>query len=403
MLYSPIIKLIGEFVGNLKNVKGIYVRGSLSRGDGIPGRSDIDLTILIEEIENGKEEAELLYQLYWRYKFLKRIFPLMGEWEIFDEKELYSFHLKKTDRSYLVRYWGKIKGKIPSFGITKVEREDILTRMSWWICEILPHAYRKGNLHALLNAFLEIYVLCEYLEGKPVEPFPSRNEVLVRLIQEKREKELIELFFLRKRSYLFIDRGNKEKLARWLYRKTLQRILEKREKIFPLEFSNLKSRVINSFKPFQYLLQKYYLVSCEEDFLYVERNFIPIPEALFLSYLQFLSPWEIESVKKYNPGIIKISSTPYIKRYLRTGGIIKDLRYHIFRFPSATLFLYLQLRLYLEKGFVASDLKELVREYNRHFSDYEFLSSLKGKNLLLKGYPLMRDTLKELLKSSQNI
>jgi len=366
------------------------------------GRSDIDLTILIEKFKNEKEEARLLYILYLKYKILKQIFPVMGEWEIFDEEEFYSFHLKNTHRGYLAKYWKEIKGSKPIFKIERVEKRDILTRIAWWIFETLPSAYWRGNLHTLLNAYLETYALFEYLKGESADPFPSRNKLLEDLVREEKERELRELYSLRKRSFLFVEGRKKKRLAGWLYRKIIQRVFENRENLSCKPFLMEIPLIIKSFKPFHYLPRNYLLISSEKDFFQMERDIILAPLPLFLPYLRFLSPWEIESLRKYNPGITAISSSPFLKEYLRTLAVMKELRYHIFKCLPVSLFFYFQLRLYLEKDFVAPDLTELIQEYRGNFSDFDFLSSLRGKDLILKGYPLMKKTLKDLLRNSKN-
>jgi len=402
MIYSPIIGLTQKLLSNLPGVKGIYLRGSLSRGDGVLGKSDIDLTILIEKFED-EEEARLLYQLYRIYRSLKKIFPVMGEWEIFDEEEFYSFHLKNTHRGYLAKYWKELRGSKQIFKIQRVKEQDVLKRIAWWIFEVLPPAYWKGNLHTLLNAYLETYALFEYLKGESANPFPSRNKLLGNLVKRGKERELRELYFLRKRSFLFLDRGNSKRLANWLYGKILQRVFKNTEILPSMKISAKEiPPIIKSFKPFHFLPRKYRLISCEDNFSQMGEDIILAPLPLFLPYLRFLSPWEIESLKKYNPGIITISSSPFLKEYLKTLAVIKELRYHIFKFPPVSLFFYFQLRLYLEKDFVAPDLTGLIQEYRRNFSDFDFLSSLRGKEIILKGYPLMKKRFKDLLRNLQN-
>ena len=57
----------------------------------VPALSDIDLTIVIDDALRLDEEYAFLHSFWKAHKRLKRLFPMLGEIEIFNVSELRSF------------------------------------------------------------------------------------------------------------------------------------------------------------------------------------------------------------------------------------------------------------------------------------------------------------------------
>ncbi len=89
------------FVYNFKHfpqIKDIYTRESMARGDYIPGVSDIDLTVVIKSGLNLQEEFSLLNLFWKRYYKIRKIFPMLTHIDFLNDKYLQTWLKSATGR-----------------------------------------------------------------------------------------------------------------------------------------------------------------------------------------------------------------------------------------------------------------------------------------------------------------
>jgi len=87
-----------------------YARNSYANGTWIPGRSDIDLTVILREGGAPQEEYACVRKLRKNYASLQRWFPMLGELEIINEAHLEAW-TRFTIAGYESRHWLRLYGK----------------------------------------------------------------------------------------------------------------------------------------------------------------------------------------------------------------------------------------------------------------------------------------------------
>ena len=93
--YKIISLIIRSYFGSWQIVKCIFVRHGISEGDIVPGESDIDFGIIIKDAPL-KEEKNFVMLFWKRYLSFKRIFPMLGEVEIYTEREFELWHFSPS-------------------------------------------------------------------------------------------------------------------------------------------------------------------------------------------------------------------------------------------------------------------------------------------------------------------
>ncbi|OGS22117.1 MAG: hypothetical protein A3J83_03865 [Elusimicrobia bacterium RIFOXYA2_FULL_40_6] len=85
-IYKSGLNLFIKKIKNFSQIKSVYLRRGLTAKDWIPGSSDIDLFVLIEEQET-KDEIIFLKAFWGIYNSIKKYFPFFGEVQIANERE----------------------------------------------------------------------------------------------------------------------------------------------------------------------------------------------------------------------------------------------------------------------------------------------------------------------------
>ncbi|MCI0603863.1 hypothetical protein L0156_12720 [bacterium] len=72
-------------------IQRVYLRHGLVESDWVPGISDIDLTVLFEPGNTAEEEFAFAVSFWRRVERLKRFFPMLGEIDLLDSKQISSW------------------------------------------------------------------------------------------------------------------------------------------------------------------------------------------------------------------------------------------------------------------------------------------------------------------------
>jgi hypothetical protein len=82
--YNLAIEAFVRLCGKFPEITSAYLRGSLVNMDWVPALSDVDVTIIIDDQLTLVEEYSFLRSFWKAHDQLKRVFPMLGETEIFD-------------------------------------------------------------------------------------------------------------------------------------------------------------------------------------------------------------------------------------------------------------------------------------------------------------------------------
>src|SRR5262249_44054293 len=148
-LYRGLAWLAAERLGALGFVRGVHARRSLAAGEVVAGRSDIDLTVVIEPPRDLAHESQQLRALARTTGILRRGLPLVGPPEVATAQELEHWYrspdfpaTRERDRGWL-RIWGEPFARPPGSGTPDQER---LRNLPWllWAWQELPGYFRRG-------------------------------------------------------------------------------------------------------------------------------------------------------------------------------------------------------------------------------------------------------------------
>jgi hypothetical protein len=125
MIYSLAIKVFLLCMRNINEIRVLYLRRGLTTGDWIPGSSDVDLFMVIDDLACEKEIA-LLRVIWGRYSTVKKVFPFLGELQIGTEYETKNY-LRYGDARALEmsRRWKPLYGDLIAEESTTVDVEKL--------------------------------------------------------------------------------------------------------------------------------------------------------------------------------------------------------------------------------------------------------------------------------------
>ena len=222
-IYLLIARIVARQLGRLDPVLGVYTKRSVACGEVTFGKSDIDLTLLIEPLPDVHTEARFLRDLTARYAVLKRFFPCLGECEVGTRAELESWYRSQSygwywyrDRGWLNLYGEQFER--PRVSLTEGEGRDSLLWWFFWAWERLPGFYRAGNVRTCCNLFLDMVNVYLLYLGTFHAP-KRRAEVFehwLATVPPSRERDEI------RRGFQKGFRGNYRALTRWIYVESLQ-------------------------------------------------------------------------------------------------------------------------------------------------------------------------------------
>lgn len=91
MPYYLGVRAFVQVCKDFPQIQNAYLRHGLLGSDWVPGISDIDLTVLFESGRTSEEEFNFATSFWRRVGHLKRFFPMLGEIEVIDSKQMSSW------------------------------------------------------------------------------------------------------------------------------------------------------------------------------------------------------------------------------------------------------------------------------------------------------------------------
>jgi len=138
--YWAAIRVFVSIFRRRPEIASIYLSHGLAGQDWIPGLSDIDLTVILDNALSGAPEYSFLEKFWITYDRLKRYFPMLGEVVIFGEAE---FGLWQTYSSTTThgRRWVLLHGRETAKTVyveDGVWRKRALNAALWMYLESVP-------------------------------------------------------------------------------------------------------------------------------------------------------------------------------------------------------------------------------------------------------------------------
>lgn len=409
-LYRFIAKIAASLVGTLDPVLGVYTRRSVTCDEVVFGKSDIDLHILIKPFPEVRSEALFLRDLTATFRRVKRLLPCVGHCEVSTTAELSYWYESRPYTWYRDRGWLKLYGaefERPRVPLSDGKRRDSLL---WWffqVWESLPEFYRAGDVRNCCHQFLDM--LNAY--GLYVGAFdtPKRRADVLRYWQtfNPPAREYEELW----RAFHKGFRGNYRALNQWIYRESLKLC----DALAPQVIKKLEgeggSVELQSQVPFGFSRRTYLLVNPLQPeevrqalFAMQRRPEVCVTTAQTLTlYLYHRNPWEYYTMQGQNrPFSFSSPSSEALQRAVGFCLHREVPRRAMFTLgrkadrSSAIGYQYAQCRLYSDRGTVAADAADLVRQYERCYGTWPYKGSASRDDYFLHDYPVICKTIEDL-------
>ena len=185
-VYGLAIWIAKNSLGSIDGVKSVYLRRGMSYKDWVPGSSDIDLFVVIDDI-NAEKDISLGEQVRAKYYFMKKMLPFLGELQIANLKELSNYSKYGDIRAFEIKdNWSLLCG-------SRIEPEDYENTTDKFRADCateIINAYKiltdivfNGNDYInakqlLIKLFIDIQKYSLFLRAGTVRKFSSRTEIL---------------------------------------------------------------------------------------------------------------------------------------------------------------------------------------------------------------------------------
>jgi len=130
-------------------IRCIYLRRGGGRGEVVPGASDLDFFLVLEEM-SAEQEMLFLKEFWNRFRFWKKYFPFLGETLMGDRNELANWFYSPTVRSYEAAFSWKIlwgEDELAALGSPRIPLlRDIFSESAKCYWAILQPILREENL-----------------------------------------------------------------------------------------------------------------------------------------------------------------------------------------------------------------------------------------------------------------
>lgn len=130
-------------------IQAIYLRRGGGRGEAVPGASDLDFFLVLEEM-SAEQEMLFLKEFWGRFRYWKKYFPFLGETLLGDKNELANWYSTPTVRSFEAGYsWKKLWGNDELAALGKPVRpllRDVFSESAKCYWSLLHPIVREENL-----------------------------------------------------------------------------------------------------------------------------------------------------------------------------------------------------------------------------------------------------------------
>jgi len=385
-LYRGLAWLAAARLGALGFVRGVHARRSLAAGEIVAGRSDIDLTVVIDTPRDLAQESQQLRALARRTAALRRVLPVVGPPEVATAPELAHWYrspdfpaTRERDRGWL-RIWGEPFARPAGAGTPDEER---LRNLPWlfWAWQELPGYFRRGRLRTCCNLLLDMVDVRDLCAGRPPGP-RRRSEILAAWLDVAPAERAALERVLQGRTPR--DGGA---LLRRVYALALE-LVDSLGALVPSLDGAPSAAEIETRPPFAYRRRTWLLVdprnpdALEAALSRVAREpHVALTSARALAVqMRHRNPWEYFTIRDARVGT-DLAPPP-------AAALARAVRYYQHRIVprriglavgtgvdrSATLGAQIaQARLWLEQGFVAADRDALVARWQRSHGAWPWL------------------------------
>ncbi len=168
--YRAAARAVASLLGRQPQVRSIYLRRGVAAGEVAFGRSDIDLTIVVDEGADLVSLGALVSRL-------RRLVLVLGECLVFEPKDLDRWHETDPYRAAQDRDTAiALMGALPSIPRRPVSAEQAARRCAFLLEHYLPAAFRRGNRRDLTKFALDMWTAHGVATGGIPEPYPTRRE-----------------------------------------------------------------------------------------------------------------------------------------------------------------------------------------------------------------------------------
>lgn len=409
-IYNIITEVIKRRFRRYKEVKAIYLRGSVSTGDVVLGKSDIDLVVLIDKFEDPLKEARFLYFLGKEYLKLKRIFPVLGECVVLDPEDVPIWFGTRTYRIFESAKWKRLYGNL-NIPHQDLKNEDVLYRICWKIFEYLRRGYIKNDTKLLTFLFLEVVMLVFYLEGKIQKPIVERKRFF-QCLKTLDSKNMCYYKIIEK-AFRVGFLGRFLNLRNFIYCELISLLDKLWYNWCPLSDLYLREGTYSTCSAFDFVPRDYILIASpfiETRFkkmlmeVDLTRYFL-VTENVFKLYLYYKNPLEYYTLKLKERSIKCDIPKEWIDKFIKMRSTRREIREFPFgRLSPHQIFnIVAQIKLYYDYGYIASDELSLKEEFKRRYKMWPFQNCLDIKEYFFQYYSRLWKMLQEVNKKSRNL
>lgn len=408
-IYKFLAERVAKRLSKFDAVLGIYGRRSLASGEIVFGKSDIDLTILIDYFREERREAVFLCDLCDTYSRIKKLLPILGECNIFNDFDIRVWYSLKTYEWLVDRNWIRLYGKEIDLPEIKINKDDILFKFLWWVFESLFVSYKKKRVRSCFNILLELSNGYFTYTGAFDKPKLKREHVLEYLIETNPICK--ELRILQHPPYKSLGSENYRHLDRWIYQESLKLCDKLYDQVPKKLEGEVKCSQIFSHSPPDFLHTKYIIIKAltgkeiENGLNVMENNqeAVVITDKLLNLYLYYYNPWEYYAMMRTS-GPFGLSEPPAeaMRRYVIRQANKSSARYIGLINKKYDLFYNLisQCRLYTDYDFISKSEDELKKVYKLHYGDWPFGKHTSRSSYFAHDYPILLEIIEDIYKKT---
>jgi len=408
LIYRLCAEIAAKRLSSYEAVLGIYARRSLASGEVVFGRSDIDFSMLIADFDQEEQEASFMQDLCHTYSGAKRLLPMLGECNVFNDFDIRAWYAVNTYESYADRNWIRLYGSDIDPFPAKIREEDLIYKFIWWVFKFLFHTYRVRNIKGCFNVLMELANCYYTYTGIFAEPKAKKGDVLKYMIAS--EPSCKELLMLQRAFNSVFLVPKYPPLSKWIYKECLglcealyDHIPKKLEG--EVKYMHMSSCSPPEFLPRQYIVAKSPIGSEVEDGLEAmkrDKQVVLVTDKLLNLYLYYYNPWEYYVLARVNGtfglseppveamlGYILRSSNKMIPRYI---GLVSDYYNSVYNLIS-------QCRLYLDYGFISDSELQLREAYRARYSVWPYQQNNARDPYLEHDYPILLRVIDDIYES----
>lgn len=168
--YRVAARAVASLLGRQPKVRAIYLRRGAAVGELAFARSDIDLTLVVDEGADLVSLSEMVSRI-------RRLVVILGECLVFEPDDLDRWHETDPYRASQDRRTAiPLKGASPRIPRHPVSAEQAARRCAFLLEDYVPVAFRQRNRRNLTKFALDMWTAYAVAAGALEEPYPTRRQ-----------------------------------------------------------------------------------------------------------------------------------------------------------------------------------------------------------------------------------